>query len=155
MAGEFTLLGFAALATELIVEVDKHKREALEDACKIIEKESKRVIGTYDYGWRELAESTQAERERQGFSADEPLLRTGKLRDSIKHTVISDKEAAVGSNEDIAVYQELGTSRIPPRSFLAQAAVHTEKEVAHAVGHVVVKALLPAGMLVPEPKLEP
>jgi hypothetical protein len=76
-------------------------------------------MGTYDYDWPQLAESTQRERERLGFAANEPLLRTGDLRESIEYTVLP-REAAVeiGSNDKIAVYQELGTSRIPPRSFL-------------------------------------
>jgi hypothetical protein len=37
------------------------------------------------------------------------------LRDSIEHTVKSDCEAEIGSNLDIAVYQELGTGTIPLR----------------------------------------
>lgn len=106
---------------------------ALEQACVVIEDEAKRVIGTYDYGWPELAGSTQADREKRGFPANEPLLRTGEMRDSIEHNVAG-KSGFVGSNADIAVYQELGTSRgIPPRSFLAGAAIHKGKEAADAV----------------------
>jgi hypothetical protein len=146
MAEEFTLLGFATLTTHLVARVEHSKHEALEEGAKIIEEEAKRVVGTYDYGWPELAESTQADRVRQGYAADEPLLRTGALRDSIEHTHVSADEVQVGSNSDIAVYQELGTSRIPPRSFLVQAAVHKEKEAVHEVGRHVVKALLPNGM---------
>jgi hypothetical protein len=54
-----------------------------------------------------------AERVRNGFAANEPLPRTGQLRDSIEWTA-QGNEGFVGSNLDIAVYQELGTSRIPP-----------------------------------------
>jgi len=106
------------------------EHEALEGAGKIVEKEAKRVIGTYDYGWPQLAESTQVERERRGYPANEPLLREGDLRDSISHTVKEHEHACyVGSNSLIAVYQELGTSRIPPRSFLGGAARAKEHEV--------------------------
>ena len=52
------------------------------------------------------------------------------MRDSIEHKVISDKEAEIGSNSDIAVIQELGTSTIPARSFLAGAAAHEAENVA-------------------------
>ena len=43
-----------------------------------------------------------------------------------------------GSSSDVAVYQELGTSRMPRKSFLAQAALHKEKEVVHEIGYHVV-----------------
>jgi HK97 gp10 family phage protein len=155
MAEEFSLVGFAMFCAEMIVEVDHKKREALEAGAKIIEKEAKRVIGTYDYGWPELAESTQQEREREGFPADEPGLRTGEMRDSIQHRVIDDKEAQIGSDDQHLVYFELGTVKQPPRPVLSQAAVHKEKEVAHEMGRVIVKQLLPAGMAVPEPEYKP
>jgi hypothetical protein len=106
------------------------EREALDKAGEIVEEEAKRVIGTYDYGWPQLAESTQEQRVALGFSANEPLLRTGELRDSIEHNVAEHEHACyVGSNSPIAVYQELGTSRIPPRSFIGGASRAKEHEV--------------------------
>ena len=106
------------------------EHEALERAGKIVEEEAKRVIGTYDYGWPQLADQTQDQRARAGFSENEPLLRTGELRDSIEHTVVEHDHACyVGSNSKIAVYQELGTSRIPPRSFIGGASRVKEHEV--------------------------
>lgn len=38
----------------------------------IVEREAKRVIGTYDYDWAPLAESTKDERASLGFPEDEP-----------------------------------------------------------------------------------
>jgi hypothetical protein len=106
------------------------EHEALEHAGKIVEEEAKRVIGTYDYGWPQLAEETQQQRADLGFSANEPLLRTGDLRASISHTVDKHEHTVyIGSNSEIAVYQELGTSRIPPRSFLGGAARAKEHEI--------------------------
>ena len=117
-------------------------QDALEDGCKIVEKEAKRVIGTYDYGWPQLAQSTQEDRVRSGFSANEPLLRTGEMRDTVEHTV-QGHSGFVGSNDDKAVWQELGTSRgIPPRSFLGGAAAHKGAEVAEKIGEVVVKKIV-------------
>jgi phage gpG-like protein len=103
------------------------EHEALEKAAVIVETEAKRVIGSYEYGWPPLAASTV---ERKG--ADTPLLETGELRDSIEHNV-DGLVANIGSNNMKAVWHELGTSRVPPRSFLVQAAVHKEKEVVHLI----------------------
>lgn len=141
MAKEFTLLGFIAELAVIQAEIKVAEREALEEGAKVIEKEAKRVIGTYDYGWPQLAETTQADRESQGYDPNEPLLRDGKLRDSIEHTIVSDREAEIGSNEDVAVYQELGTATIPARSFLAGAASAKGKECAEILGAAVINTV--------------
>lgn len=107
----------------------------LEEAARKVEEEAKRVIGTYDYGWPQLQLSTQMQREQQGFDPNDPLLRTGELRDSIQHYVDEESRTAyVGSNNPIAKWQELGTSTIPPRSFLAAAAAVKGKEIAELTG---------------------
>src|SRR3984957_11185620 len=96
---------------------------SLERAARIVEKRAKDKIGEYQdqtgpfIAWPDLADSTQRERERLGFTPDDPGLRTGAMRDSIEHNV-SDAEAHVGSNDDNLVYFELGTSKQPPRSVL-------------------------------------
>lgn len=107
------------------------EHEALERAGKIVEEEAKRVIGTYDYGWPQLADSTQEQRQSLGYSANEPLLRKGDLRDSIEHTVDKFEHAVyIGSNSEIMVYQALGTSRgIPPRNPIDGATRAKEHEV--------------------------
>jgi hypothetical protein len=125
------------------------KHKAMEKACKIVEDEAKRVIGTFDYGWPDLKESTQSQRESLGYEPDEPLLRTGEhIRDTIQHNVVVHPFGAahgyVGSDSDIAVYQERGTSRIPPRSFLVGAAHAKEKQVVdeladELIGRVLLK----------------
>jgi phage gpG-like protein len=138
----FTSLGaFAAHMTGMIAHVEHAKHAALEEAAKIVEKGAKENIGTYNLGWPQLAEATQKERVARGFSANDPLLRKGDLRDSIGHTVGHD-EAHVGSNLDVAVWQELGTKRIPPRSFLMGTAVQKEDQIKHLVGHKTVAVLI-------------
>lgn len=119
--------GFVNVLTQMAIMGLAEKR-GLEKAAVIIETEAKRVIGTYDYGWTPLAPSTVA----QKANGDTPLLESGAMRDSIEHVVHATK-AYVGSNSDIAVFQELGTANIPARSFLGGAAVHKGKEAAHAV----------------------
>ncbi len=63
-----------------------------------------------------------------------------KARDSIQY-VVSGNEGCVGSDSPIAVYQELGTSRIPPRSFLVSAAISSEDKIHRMAGAAAVAAL--------------
>ena len=129
-----SLLKFASDLAKMEVGLDMFHHEVMEKVCVIVEKEAKRVIGTYDYNWTPLAEATQADREAHGFPADEPLLRTGEMRDSIEHNVGTEGLrmeviGIVGTNNEVAKWQELGTSHIPPRSFLGGAAMHKESEI--------------------------
>ena len=136
------LLQAAGLFSAMAVGHSIAKHHALEKACEVVEKEAKEVIGTYQYNWPQLAESTQEKRVKEGFSANDPLLRTGEMRDSIEHNVHGDT-GYVGSNNDKAVFQELGTSRgIPPRSFLMGAAMHKKEEVGKTLGFEIVKAIV-------------
>ncbi|SIN82964.1 hypothetical protein SAMN05443247_00028 [Bradyrhizobium erythrophlei] len=94
-------------------------------------------IGHYQPGWPRLAESTL---ERK--AADTPLLETGEMRDSIRHEVDPIMlEMVVGSNDKRALYQELGTSRIPPRPFLGLAMAHSMPFAAETFGKIAVAIL--------------
>jgi HK97 gp10 family phage protein len=136
---EFSLVEFATLLTELSVMHDA-EHEALEAAAVIVETEAKRVLGTYDYEWPELADATKEDRVHQGFSENEPGLRTGEMRDSIEHTVFP-KEAYVGSNDDHLVYFDIGTSKQPPRPVLLEAFNHKKDEVLEAIERTMVAHL--------------
>lgn len=125
---------FADLASKLSrmasPEADKVYLEAVGTK---IEKDAKGIIGHYqrsDTGpfpeWEELASATKSERIRKGFTPNDPLLRTGELRDSIRHEVRG-HSVAIGSDLDIAIYQEMGTATIPPRPFLRVAAFRSKK----------------------------
>jgi hypothetical protein len=50
---------------------------------------------------------------------------------------VEGRSAFVGSDEDRAVAQELGTNRIPPRSFLAHAAAESGEQIADLVARTV------------------
>jgi HK97 gp10 family phage protein len=133
---------------EVTVAVELETRKALERAAVVVEREAKATIGTYQpeagpfAQWAQLADSTLAEKEKLGYAPpDNPLLREGDLRDSIGH-VVSGHEAAVGSNSDVAVYQELGTRHMPPRSFLGGAAVRKEGEIVEILGEGAVAGLV-------------
>lgn len=144
---EMSLAGFIGHMTGAIVALERCEHHAMEQAAQVVEVRAKAIIGHYqtDTGifppWAQLADSTMADRARLGFPENEPLLRTGEMRDSIEH-VAERHEAAIGSNLDIAEYQELGTSRIPPRSFLGVAAHQTGERVAEIVGSGVFRALV-------------
>jgi phage gpG-like protein len=133
---EFSLTGLATFLTEAMVEMEHAKHAALEKAAVIVEKGSKEAIGTYEFGWPPLAESTLEKK-----AADTPLLETGAMRDSIRHEVEGDT-ARIGSDLDYALYQEVGTSRIPPRSFLMQSAVHHRDEIVQEIGETMVTKLV-------------
>jgi hypothetical protein len=146
---EFSIDEFTKfLAGELTAKRLPHAREvALETACEMIVAQAKSAIGTYTFEWPQLAESTQSDREREGYPANEPLLRTGALRDSISYTI--DKpgvEATVGSTSEIALWQELGTPKIPPRPFLLPSVFYLEKPIERMIGEVVVAAVAPASI---------
>lgn len=153
------MASFAAHLTTMAVAVKKSEREILDRIGKQVKKRAKGKIGEYQdavppfAGWAELADSTKADRAKQGYPEDEPLLRSGDMRDSIGHKV-QGNEVTIGSDSNIAVYQELGTEHIPPRSFLGGAMAEElprlreilgEETVAALVGKDVYQGKLPIG----------
>jgi phage gpG-like protein len=137
---EFNLGQFATFFAEVAGEARLHeaKNLALEVACQMIEAEAKRVIGSYTFDWPQLADATQADRERRGYAPNEPLLRTGEMRDSITHEITKyGEEAIVGSTSEIALWQELGTNKIPPRPFLLPSAIYLKKPIEKMIGEIV------------------
>lgn len=129
-----SLLEGAAFFTAANLSVERASKAAVTRSARLIRDEAKRVLGTYEYGWPPLAEST-VENKATG---DSPGLETGKMRRSIKYSVHGTPghwHAHVGSNEPRALYFELGTSRQPPRSFLAAAAMQKRHEVHKICGH--------------------
>jgi phage gpG-like protein len=65
-----------------------------------------------------------------------PWLRTGMLHESISHQANA-TEAVVGSSDPVALYQELGTHRIPPRPFLAPTAASLADELANDLADAI------------------
>lgn len=147
---DMSLAGFIGFLAGAHERIEDATHRGLEKAARIIESEAKAEIGTYQgqagpfAAWQELADATKADRVAQGFKENDPLLRTGDMRDSIGH-VVSGHEAAVGSDSDIAVFQEMGTSKIPPRSFLGGAAFRKAEDVAKVLGHSAVMGLVGRG----------
>lgn len=136
------------------VAIHKAGTAALERVAKRIEATAKSEFGVYQPGvgpfgaWPELAESTKEERERLGFTPDDPLLRTGGLRDGISHRV-ADLEAEIGSDDDVMVYQEFGTEHIPPRPVLGPAAERNHDVILAELGGAVVAGIIGGDLVHP------
>ena len=144
---EFT--SFGAFAAHLIMReaaTAEMLHAGLKHVAREIEKTAKEEIGVYQSevgpfpSWPALAEATVDDRIRQGYSPDEPLLRTGDLRESIKHEV-KGLEAIIGSDSPIAAYQEFGTDKIPPRPFIGPAAFHNKKTIIETIGLASVRGI--------------
>ena len=105
------------------------------EAGVAIRDRAKEKLGTYQEAtgdfpaWEQLAESTQEQRAKAGYTPNDPLLRSGELRDSI--TTRSDGNGSVtGTTLDVGLWMENGTEKIPPRPFLGPAA----EEEMHKIG---------------------
>ncbi len=75
-----------------------------------------------------------------GGGHDAPWLRSGALRDGVSH-LTDDDGAVVGSSDPAAAPQEQGTSRLPPRPFLAPTAARLGEELARGIGAAVAGVL--------------
>ncbi|HEX3350111.1 MAG TPA: hypothetical protein VHS58_18635 [Acetobacteraceae bacterium] len=75
-----------------------------------------------------------------GHAHDAPWERTGALHASIGSDADTSR-AVIGSSDPVAVYQELGTARVPPRPFLAPVGAEHGAAAADAVGAAVVAAI--------------
>ena len=144
MSQLFDLLGFVTELRAIDRDLEAMGPAIVERACKIVQAKAKSAIGKEHEEWPALAASTIADKQHQGYATPKPLLRSGELRDSIQFTV-SGNEGCVGSDSEVALYQELGTSRIPPRSFLVSSAISSEDKIHRMAAAATVAALSGAG----------
>jgi phage gpG-like protein len=131
--GLLNLMEAAARFAAVEADLEAVRRPMLEVACQMVAERAKDMIGDYQKGWAPLQPETIA-RKAMG---DSPLLETGEMRDSIQWNADSES-GHVGSNNDKAVWQELGTNRgIPPRPFLSLAAQEEGPAVAKMMAGVI------------------
>lgn len=122
-------------------------RQGLEVATAILQKEAKAEFGHYQAAegpfpaWAELADATKEDRVMQGFAENDPLLRTGNLRDSIERET-NDWEGIVGSTSEIMPFHEFGTAKMPPRPVLGPALYRKAEEIAELIGSFAVSGLV-------------
>jgi phage gpG-like protein len=132
MTQTFSLLGFVRHLA--VLEADMHAAEhaIIMKACIMIANAAKEALGTYEFGWVSLKPETIARKMR----GDSPLLETAELKNSIQWNA-SGNTGAVGTDLDRGMWMEFGTSKIPPRSFLAAAAQQQE----HLIHEMAIKAV--------------
>lgn len=147
---EFDSLGaFARHLARLAAVGEEVTSHLANESAKIVQANAKSRMGEYQDGvggfpaWANLADATVQDRLRQGFTPDDPLVRSGELRESIE---IEHRggEATVGSANSVLLYQELGTepgswgaastSGIPPRPVLGPAGFTSREKIGQAVG---------------------
>ncbi len=154
-----SLAAFVVAIPGMEAKVHAQFEKGMKKVALKVEQTAKNQIGAYQKAigpypeWEELADVTRADRLRKGYTEDDPLLRSGELRDSIRHTVRG-LEAEIGSDSDIAVYQELGTEDIPPRPFLGPAVDHNHNAIKKILGGAVVKGLLNGGSIPSHPEYD-
>jgi HK97 gp10 family phage protein len=120
--------------------------EGLEKCAALIEKTAKAELGTYQpqtgpfQDWAELTDATKTDRVQQGYTENDPLLRSGELRDSISHET-GGLEAVIGSTSPVMAIQEFGTSTIPPRPVLGPAAFRNKEKIQRILGAAALSGL--------------
>ncbi len=131
MTGVFSILGFVAQLKAIEHDMHELGPAIVARACQMVCAEAKRVIGEGYPEWPALQPETLARK-----MMNTPLLETGELRASIEWNSHGNE-----GHNDKAVWHELGTSRIPPRSFLMGAAMRMEVKI-HAMAARAVMAVL-------------
>ena len=155
---------FAEYLSGLLAREEEAAKAGLEAGIAIAHAESQAEIGHYQNGigpfedWGPLAYRTVRDRKRLGFTPNDPLLRSGTLRDAIESRVDVDaREAAIGvpsrmvddasrpgRQVDIGVIaevQEEGTCRQAPRSFLGGAMCRRADEIVDATVKPLIRLL--------------
>jgi phage gpG-like protein len=140
MTGVFTVVGFIAKLKTIELEMQVLGPAIIARACEMVAAEAKRVLGTEGYDWPALSPATLAHKMQSGM-----LLETGELRASIEWSS-EGNQGWVGSNSDKALWHEFGTSRIPPRSFLAGAAMAMEDKIHKMAARAVMAVILGKGL---------
>lgn len=156
---DFNSLGsFAAHLAGRVEAMRAAEERGLKRVGALVQRDAQRKIGEYQghsgpfAAWADLADATKADRVRQGYSEDDPGLRSGEMRDSIEHQA-DHREAHIGSNAEAMVQFELGNSRQPPRSALGAAAFEDTEKIGKILAGSAVSALIGEhfGLLIDHP----
>lgn len=132
MSRSFRSIGeFVAFMSRQVASLPAAQHAALAEGAEIIRLEAQSYPGSYQPGWASLQPETIAHKA----AGDSPLRETGELADSYGAKVVDANHAAVGSDDEKAIWQELGTPRIPARPVLALAGATKETEAVKAIAH--------------------
>jgi len=130
------MLDLAAMSALLITKgeaLEAHLVDAMQQAAQLVRQEAQDEIGVYQAGWVQLADSTEQQKARMGYSANAPLLATGQLKNSFEYNV-SGLKAVIGSNDRTIKYHEFGTSKMPPRPVLLTSVTKKKNEIIELIG---------------------
>jgi hypothetical protein len=144
MSQLMSLLQASAKFALVSAQMEAVSHAVIEEACRMVAKEARRVLGTYDYGWPSLKSATVGRKGK-----DTPGVDTGAMRDSIEWTARG-MQGEVGSNHPRAEWFELGTKNQPPRSFLAGAVRAKGRDIQKMAGRTVAGAMGAHHLLSPE-----
>lgn len=120
----------------------------LSEICAVVAEnaaiEARHMVGNKQAGWEDLSAATVEVKRKLGFSAPDyqPLLRSGKMRDSIEW-ISTSMGGAIGSNDKVMFWQELGTTKMPPRPLLGQAVLRMMPLLEQLLEESSVKILVP------------
>lgn len=123
------------------------EQSALKKGALLIENEAKREMGHYQPAvgpfpaWAALAESTEARKAAMGYPANAPLLASGDAQKNITHE-ISGHDAVIGSPDEVMVYHEFGTSKMPPRPVFGPAVYKNLEKLHFIIGTEVVAGII-------------
>lgn len=121
-----------------VANAAQNQRDLLEDAAILVRDRAVEKLGTYQPAvgpypsWAPLSPETERIRESQGYTPNDPLLRSGEMRDSISYEVFPD-HADIGSPLQKALYQELGAWNHPPRPFFGPVGLEAEPEILNII----------------------
>lgn len=132
-------------------------RKALAEGAELVKTAAQEAIGHYQSAkgdvpaWAPLTEATQEDRVAKGFTPDDPLLRTGKLRDSIAVREVDEDAMLVGvfdpEMETVAAAMEYGyfnvraNRPVEPRSFIRGTAFEKAEEVGALIGNAFIASM--------------
>ena len=130
---------FEIALNALPAALERHVREALHDHAVAVAQVASDYLGEYQRGWAPLSPSTIAKH------GDTPLLDTGAMKTDISALPVQTSGAtlteSIGTSLPYGVFQELGTQRIPPRSFLGLALAENHDVMVVAVDVAVGDAI--------------
>lgn len=142
MARNTTVKGLQGLFKEFKASMRHEQRELMRGLMETTKNRAVAKFGVYQpqagqfAPWKPLAPATRRIREEQGFTPNDPLLRTGKLRDSVGGMHGADW-AEVGSNDKVMLIMEVGDDNTPARPVFGPTLVESETEIRAAVAQHV------------------
>lgn len=169
----FSIPEFNAYLSRQLARVDMGFEAAMTEIGMTLQSGARDRLGFYHPrvgpfpGWEPLAEATQTDREKRGFTADDPLFRSGELQRHITMTpspwnvavgVLRETPTADGRTTygEIAQWMEFGATRlqvawIPPRPFLGPTLFEMAPAILLAATEAVFERLLGTVVLRPRP----